>query len=71
MIAKTQGVVFHQIKYSETSLIVKIYTRDFGLQSYLIKGARSKKSKFSPALLQHLSLLEIMMKSESFSNRAK
>ena len=68
MIAKTQGVVFHQIKYSETSLIVKIYTRDFGLQSYLIKGARSKKSKFSPALLQHLSLLEIIASHKEKSN---
>lgn len=61
MIAKTKGIVFHQLKYSETSLIVKIYTREFGLQSYLIKGARSKKSKIGPALLQHLSLLEMVV----------
>ena len=60
MIAKTKGIVFHQLKYSETSLIVKIYTRELGLQSYLIKGARSKKSKISPALLQHLSLIEMV-----------
>ncbi len=60
MLVKTRGIVFHQIKYSETSLIVKIYTRELGLQSYLIKGARSKKSKMSPALLQHLSLIEIV-----------
>jgi DNA repair protein RecO (recombination protein O) len=60
MIAKTKGIVFHQLKYSETSLIVKIYTRELGLQSYLIKGARSKKSKISLALLQHLSLLEMV-----------
>ncbi len=68
MIAKTKGIVFHQLKYSETSLIVKIYTREFGLQSYLIKGARSKKSKISPALLQHLSLLEIVASHKEKSN---
>lgn len=68
MIAKTPGIVFHQIKYSETSLIVKIYTRELGLQSYLIKGARSKKSKFSPALFQHLSLLEMVASHKEKSN---
>lgn len=68
MIAKTQGIVFHQIKYSESSLIVKIYTREFGIQSYLVKGVRSKKSKISPALLQHLSLLEIVVSHKEKSN---
>ena len=60
MLTTTKGIVFHQIKYSETSVIAKIYTLEFGLQSYLLKGVRSKKSKISPALLQHLSLLEIV-----------
>jgi len=68
MIAKTQGIVFHQIKYSESSLIVKIYTREFGIQSYLVKGIRSKKSKISPALLQHLSLLDIVASHKEKSN---
>jgi DNA repair protein RecO (recombination protein O) len=68
MIAKTKGIVFHQLKYSETSLIVKIYTRKFGIQSYLIKGARSKKSKFKPALFQHLSLLEIVASHKENNN---
>ncbi len=68
MIAKTQGIVFHQIKYSETSLIVKIYTRELGIQSYLIKGVRSKKTKISAALLQHLSLLDIVASHKEKSN---
>lgn len=68
MIAKTQGIVFHQLKYSESSLIVKMYTREFGIQSYLVKGVRSKKSKISPALLQHLSLVEIVASYKEKSN---
>ncbi|MCP4551017.1 MAG: DNA repair protein RecO [Bacteroidetes bacterium] len=60
MISTTKGIVFHQIKYSETSLILKIYTENFGLQSYIAKGARSKKSKISPSVLQHLSLIELV-----------
>lgn len=60
MISTTKGIVFHQLKYSETSLILKIYTKEFGLQSYMAKGARSKKSKISPSILQHLSLVELL-----------
>ncbi len=59
MIHSTRGIVFHHIKYSETSLIVKVYTELFGLQSYLIKGIRSRKSKTKSSLLQHLSLLDM------------
>lgn len=60
MISTTKGIVFHQLKYSETSLILKIYTKEFGLQSYMAKGVRSKKSKISPSILQHLSLVELL-----------
>jgi DNA repair protein RecO (recombination protein O) len=59
MLHSTRGIVFHQIKYSETSVIAKIYTEQFGLQSYLIRGIRGKKAKIKPGLLQHLSLLEM------------
>ena len=61
MLHKTRGIVLHQVKYSETSLIVKIYTELFGLQSYLIRGIRNKKSKIKPALLQHLALVELIV----------
>ena len=59
MISSTKGIVFHQLKYSETSIIAKIYTEEFGLQSYIVKGARRKKSKNTAAVLQHLSLVEL------------
>lgn len=41
----TQGIVIRQIKYGETSVICKIFTFDFGIQSYIIKGVRNSKSK--------------------------
>lgn len=59
MLHKTRGIVFHKIKYSETSIIAKIYTELFGLQSYLFKGIRSPKSKTKSNLLQHLSLIDM------------
>ena len=60
MLHHTRGIVFHQIKYSETSIIAKIYTELFGLQSYLIRGIRSKRSMVKPALLQHLTLVDLV-----------
>lgn len=59
MLHHTRGIIFHQVKFSETSLIVKIYTEQFGLQSYILRGIRSKKSLIKPALLQPLTLVEM------------
>ena len=37
------GVVLHRFKYSETSLIVKIFTKEQGLISSIAKGVRKNK----------------------------
>lgn len=47
------------MKYSESSVIVKIYTELLGLQSYILKGVRKKKSKIKSNLLQPLTLIEM------------
>ena len=56
MLNKTSGIILYTTKYADTSLIAKIYTSDFGLQSYIINGVRSKKSKSKATLFQPLSL---------------
>jgi len=61
MLHSTRGIVLHTVKYSETSLIAKIYTELFGLQSYLIRGIRKQKSKIRPVLLQHLTLVDLIV----------
>jgi len=58
---KTLGIVLHTIKYSDTSVITKIYTRVFGLRSFIVKGIRSKKSK-KLGLLQPFTILEMDVK---------
>lgn len=68
MISTSRGIVFHQLKYSETSVIAHIYTEKFGIQSYIIKGARRKKSKTTAGNLQHLSLVEITANHKEKSN---
>ena len=59
MLHKTRGIALHTVKYSETSIISKIYTEQFGLQSYIIKGIRKQHSKIRPGLFQPLTLLEL------------
>lgn len=59
MLHKTKGIVLHHIKYSETSVIVTIYTEKFGRQAYIINGVRSKKAKIKANILQPLFLLDM------------
>ncbi len=59
MLISTKGIVIGSVKYSDTSLIVRIFTRELGLQSYIVKGIRSKKSKLKVALFQPLQMLDM------------
>lgn len=60
MIQSTRGIVLKYYPYSESSIIVKIFTENFGLQSYIVKGISSKKSKTKLAFFQPLTLLEFL-----------
>lgn len=59
MLIKTQGIVFRQIKYGETSLIVDIYTRNLGMQRYMVHGVRSRSAKTKANLYQVLTQLDL------------
>jgi DNA repair protein RecO (recombination protein O) len=61
MLFKTLGIVLSHIKYRETSIIVKIYTEAFGIQSYVVNSVRSKNSKPKIALYQPLTLLDLVV----------
>lgn len=50
MIVHTDAIVLHSRKYSDTSRIVVLYTKDFGKMSVVAKGARMPKSQFGSAL---------------------
>lgn len=56
---KTRGIVFHHIKYSDTSLIATIYTETSGRKSFLIKGIYRPKSLIKPGFFQPLTLLRL------------
>ena len=59
MLAATEGIVLHFIKYGESSVIATIFTSDFGRQSYIVNASRSRKSKNKAGLLQPLFLLDL------------
>jgi DNA repair protein RecO (recombination protein O) len=61
MLHKTRGIVFKTTSFSESSVVVQIFTEKFGLQSYLINGVKKPKAKISMNILQPLHLLEMVV----------
>ena len=61
MLHKTKALVLSYIPYRETSIIVKMYTEKFGLQSYVVNSVRTPKGKQKAAFFQSLTLLELVV----------
>lgn len=61
MLHNVYGIVLKCVRYGDTSVIVKAYTDKFGIQSYLINGVRATKSKNRQAMLQSLTLLNMVV----------
>ncbi len=59
MLRKTDALVIHRFDYGETSLIARIFTREAGMQSYLIRGARKSRSRNKPLFYQPLTLVSM------------
>lgn len=62
MLFTSRAIVIRTVKYAETSIIAKLYTEKFGMQSYMVRGVRknTKSAAFKPAQLMNLNLLEIV-----------
>lgn len=61
MLHKTAGIVLKTTNYAESSVVAKIYTQQFGLQSYIINGVKKPKAKIRMNMLQPLSLLDMVV----------
>jgi DNA repair protein RecO (recombination protein O) len=59
MIVFSEGIVLRTVKYSDTSVITKIYTREKGMLSFLILGVYSKKGAIKPSMLQPLQPVDL------------
>ncbi|WP_257667371.1 DNA repair protein RecO [Parapedobacter tibetensis] len=61
MLHKTRGIVLKQTNYSESSVVVQVFTEKFGLQSYMVNGARKPRAKIGTTILQPLHLLDMVV----------
>jgi len=60
MLLTTKAIVLSALKYKDSSLIVSCYTKELGVQSYILHHIfKSKKEKLNPAYFQPLTQIEI------------
>ena len=71
MLEETKGIILKVVKYSESSVICRIYTESFGVQSYIVNGVRKKRGKMS--YFQKLNILKLIVyqKQKTGLNRVK
>ncbi|MCO4293501.1 DNA repair protein RecO [Solitalea sp. MAHUQ-68] len=58
---KTRGIVLRTTNYAESSMVVFVFTEQFGLQSFIVNGVRKPKAKFPASLFQPLNLVEMVI----------
>lgn len=68
MLHKTRGIVFKTTDYGESSVIAQVFTEKFGMQSYIVNGARKPKAKISRNMLQPLHLLDMVVYHKNTGN---
>ena len=73
MIAKTRAIVFKNTNYGESSLISRMYTRNFGIRTYMLQSVKKGKSAIKPSMVMPLSLVEmdVYEKNNANINRVK
>ena len=60
MLQTTQGIVLRTVKYSDTSMIADLYTRESGRTSFVVRLPRTRKAAVKPVLFQPLALVELV-----------
>jgi len=60
LIVHSKGIMLHHLRYDDHSLVIKIYTRQGGMKSFMVKGLHKKSSVLRPSHLQPLGLLDIV-----------
>ena len=68
MILETEAVTLGYIKYKDSSIIARVFTRDLGFRSLIVNGIRSKKSKNNPGYFEGFSVLDLVIYHSKRSN---
>lgn len=61
MIEKTRGIVLHQVKYSDSGIVVQVYTQKYGRLSFMVKGLRNKKTGRHNVFFQPMYILDLVI----------
>jgi DNA repair protein RecO (recombination protein O) len=61
MLEKTRGIILSQIKYTDSGIVARFYTRKYGRLSFIIKGMRNRKTGKHNILFQPMSILDLEM----------
>lgn len=61
MLLSTPGLVLHTTPYGETSVVAKVFTRQLGVQSYLVKGVRSRSGRAKQSFFSPLTSLDMVV----------
>ena len=54
---KSKAIALCYLNQGESSIIARIFTEEKGLQSFIVKGVRTKKSKKNLAYFNHYNYL--------------
>jgi DNA repair protein RecO (recombination protein O) len=68
MLYSTKGIIFHTVPYSDSRIIAKIYTQDFGLLSFIVSVGRTKSGKIKTPLLQALTQVDLRIEKKEKSH---
>lgn len=61
MTLSTPGLVLHTTPYGEAAVVAKVFTRQLGMRSYLVKGVRGPRGRVRQNLLQPLSCVDMVV----------
>ncbi len=57
---KTRAFVLRSIPYSDSSMLINCFSRDYGMTTYMVRGLNGRKSRFHKSQFLVLSELEII-----------
>jgi len=60
MIVKTEGIILRTFRHDENNLIARVYTREMGARSFMLKGFRSATGNRKYSYFQPLSVVEMV-----------
>jgi len=61
MLVKTEGIVLHTIKHTDSGIIAHILTKDYGRQAFIVKGIHSRRGNLKNVFFQPLRVIAFDM----------